>query len=61
MFSSQKRIFAGKSNLRSEPFCPYYTDTNGHMSLQRNSLSFDDQPCDTPRTRPSIRDGKHRV
>lgn len=58
MFSSQKRIFAGKNKLHQEPFCPYYTDEGGQLSLQRNSINFDNQPGATPHARPSFRDGK---
>ena len=36
MFTSQKRIFAGKSNLQAEPFCPYLTNDSGRMSLKRS-------------------------
>lgn len=32
MYGSQKRIFAGKSNLQSEPFCPYITNESGYLS-----------------------------
>ena len=60
MFSNQRRIFAGKGNLQREPFCPVLTDESGHQSLQRNSLSFDNQPGATPHARPSMRDGKYR-
>ncbi len=61
MFFSQKRIFAGKSRLQSEPFCPCLTNASGYQSLQRNSVSFDTQPERASRPRPSVRDGKRNV
>jgi len=61
MFLPHKRIFAGKRSLHQEPFSPVLTDESGHQSLQRNSLSFDNQPGATPHARPSSRDGKHRT
>lgn len=57
----QKRIFAGKGNLRTEPFCPYLSNESGYLSLRRNSLGSlfrSDQPHSV---RPSVRDGKTRA
>lgn len=60
MFSSQKRIFAGKQQLRSEPFCPYLTDPNGRDNLFKNPHLF--KPgTSLPHTRPFFRDGKPHV
>ena len=36
MPAPQKRIFAGKSSLHAEPFCPYLTNDSGRMSLKRS-------------------------
>ena len=61
MFSTQKRVFAGKTNLRTEPFCPYLSDESGFLSLRRKpSVAFfrSEQPHTV---RPSIHDGKTRV
>ena len=33
MFASQKRIFAGKSSVHYEPFCPYLSNDRGFRSL----------------------------
>lgn len=33
MFTSQKRIFAGKSSVHYEPFCPYLSNDRGFRSL----------------------------
>ena len=60
MFISQKRIFAGKQALRQEPLSPVFTTESGHLSLLKNSLSFDYQSGDTPHARPTYRDGKRR-
>ena len=60
MFSSHKRIFAGKSALQQAPFCPVLTNESGLISLRGNSLSFDSHLGAAPYARPSIRDGKYR-
>ena len=60
MFSMRKRIFAGKSNLQSEPFCPYLTDEGGRLSLQR-TLTSHNRAGATPHARAYQGDGKHRV
>lgn len=57
MFSLHKRVFAGKTNLQTEPFSPLLTNASGRMSLQRSYASRN-QSNVTPRVRPSIRDGK---
>ena len=61
MLFSRKRIFAGKSRLQSEPFCPCLTNASGYQSLLRNSLSFESNLGGASRPRPSVRDGKRRV
>ena len=58
MFSSQKRIFAGKRNLHAEPFCPYLTNERGYLSLHRAALGTLTRPDQPLSIRPSIRDGK---
>lgn len=59
MFSARKTIFAGKTNLQPEPFCPYISDSNGYISLYR---SLPDPAYNWSRApqkpRPSLRDGK---
>ena len=37
MFASQKRIFAGKGNLRAEPLCPYLSDDAGYLGFRKNA------------------------
>ena len=37
MFSSHKRIFAGKGNLHAEPFCPCITNDTGFFELKRHA------------------------
>ena len=61
MFSTQKRVFAGKQNLQAEPFCPFLSDQSGYLSLRRKSLGFFTTSGQPHNARPSIRDGKHRV
>ena len=58
MFSSQKRIFAGKSNLQAEPFCPYLTNESGYLSLRRAAIGAFTRSDQPHHVRPSIRDGK---
>ena len=60
MFSTSKRIFAGKPSLQSEPFCPYITNDSGRASLFRSFYSNYSAGA-SPHARPSLRDGKHRV
>ena len=36
MFASQKRIFAGKGNLRAEPLCPFLTNDTGYLDFRKN-------------------------
>ena len=33
MFSTRKRIFAGKGDLRAEPFCPVLSNKSGYHAL----------------------------
>lgn len=61
MFSMQKRVFAGKQNLRTEPFCPYLSDESGYLSLRRKPSGAFFRPDQPHSVRPSIRDGKTRV
>lgn len=35
MLGSNRRIFAGKGNLRTEPFCPFITNETGYSVLRR--------------------------
>lgn len=37
MFTPQKRIFAGKGNLRAEPLCPYLTDDIGYLNFRKSA------------------------
>ena len=37
MFIPQKRIFAGKGDLRAEPLCPFLTDDIGYSSYRRTT------------------------
>ena len=60
MFSMNKRIFAGKSSLQAEPFCPYITDASGRASLFRHFNSNYSTGA-APNVRLSFRDGKHRL
>ena len=39
MFSSNKRIFAGKVNLQPEPFCPFLSDKNGIRGYSQPSIN----------------------
>ncbi len=59
MFSSQKRIFAGKQRLQPEPFCPYITDSSGRSSLKR-SFSRRMASGSQATVRFGHRDGKRR-
>ena len=61
MFLSQKRIFAGKSTLHQEPFCPVLTDEGGLISLRKAFPGFTDRAGDAPNIKPSARDGNHRI
>ena len=60
MFFTQKRVFAGKCDLRSDPFCPYITNDSGRLSLLRSSNNRS-QSGATPHARTIFRDGNHRV
>lgn len=37
MFALQKRIFAGKGNLRAEPLCPFLTNSTGYLDYRRTT------------------------
>ncbi len=39
MFWPKKSIFAGKQELRSQPFCPYISTSSGYSSLGRSQGS----------------------
>ncbi len=58
MFGTHKRVFAGKSSLFAEPFCPYLTNEDGYSSLRRTVLRNFLRPNQPHDIRPSIRDGK---
>ena len=60
MFSTQKRIFAGKHNLHTEPFCPFTSNVSGFASL-RDSLQSSMRPESAFKSRPIRRDGKRYV
>jgi len=59
MFSARKTIFAGKTNLQPEPFCPYISNPSGYSSLYRSisesAYSWSRAP---QKPRPSLRGGK---
>ena len=61
MFASQKRIFAGKSSLSSEPFCPYLTNESGRMSLKRSLAKPSSYPGASPHARIFLNGGKTQV
>ncbi len=61
MFSAQKRIFAGKGNLQTEPFCPYLTNESGFTSLKRSPLGSFFRSGQPLNTRPSVRGGNTRA
>lgn len=61
MFSTQKRVFAGKHNLQPEPFCPYLTNESGYLSLRRKSSGIFPWSGQPQNVRPSVRGGKARV
>ena len=58
MFTSQKRIFAGKSNLYAEPFCPYLTNDSGRMSLKRSFAKPNNFSGVSPHAHPFANGGK---
>lgn len=58
MFTSRKRIFAGKGNLKSLPFCPFLSDAAGLSSLSKQMHSPKDGPGETFSPRSAYRDGK---
>lgn len=61
MFTSQKRVFAGKQNLHAEPFCPIMSNESGFLNL-RKAFSFANQGSSGAcQPRPSIRGGKSRT
>ena len=61
MFASQKRIFAGKSNLSAEPFCPYLTNESGRMSLKRSLAKPSSYLGASPHAHLFLTGGKSRV
>ena len=59
MFGVQKAIFAGKSNLQPEPFCPFLSNQSGYTSLHKRSFGIVDRRSGAAsRRRPSLRGGK---
>lgn len=61
MFSSHKRIFAGKSSLSAEPFCPYLTNDSGRMSLKRSFAKPSHFPGASPHARLFSNGGKLHI
>ncbi|MBQ9000856.1 MAG: hypothetical protein IJ087_03280 [Eggerthellaceae bacterium] len=61
MFASQKRIFAGKSNLSAEPFCPYLTNESGRMSLKRSLSRPSNYSGVSPHAHIFLIGGKSRI
>lgn len=59
MFGSQKRIFAGKSSLQSEPFCPYITNESGYLSQIHRFNKHNQGIAFSRRSRFFFGDGKH--
>ncbi len=58
MLELNRKLFAGKTRLQPEPFCPFITNERGRMSLLREiAHNRSGQP---QTSRPSIRDGKAR-
>lgn len=61
MFASQKRIFAGKQSLRSQPFCPYLSTETGYISLFKSFGLSNHRPSGACQPRPSVNGGKSRT
>ena len=58
MFSSNKRIFAGKQSLKPQPFCPYISNESGYLSLQNNGFMPATRSGNAFKPRPVYRDEK---
>ena len=55
-----KRIFAGKSRLQPEPFCPFISDKGGYVSLKKTFDTFS-KPSQPRQARPKQRGGKSQI
>jgi hypothetical protein len=48
IIGGEKRIFAGKRNLRKEPFCPFVTNETGFHDFLRCAAKTPRTPIQSP-------------